>query len=70
MTRLWLILVFISFCFAAEDKPNKDGDKDVADNRGKMQPWEKGAWETGDYRNIYLEAGYKQEDIDAKLAKA
>ena len=70
MTRLWLILVFISFCFAAEDKPNKDCDKDVADNRGKMQPWEKGAWETGDYRNIFLEAGYKQEDIDAKLAKA
>lgn len=43
---------------------------DVDDPRGKMVPWEKGAWETGQYRNILLEAGYKQEDIDAKLAKA
>ncbi|HPG41508.1 MAG TPA: glycosyl hydrolase family 8 [bacterium] len=35
-----------------------------------MTPWEKGAWETGKYRNVFLEAGYKQADIDAKLAKA
>ena len=43
---------------------------DVDDPRGKMTPWDKGAWETGQYRNVFLEAGYKQEDIDAKLAKA
>lgn len=43
---------------------------DVDDPRGTMVPWENGAWETGKYRNIFLEAGYKQEDIDAKLAKA
>lgn len=43
---------------------------DVDDPRGKMMPWDKGAWETGQYRNVFLEAGYKQEDIDAKLAKA
>ena len=45
-------------------------DKDITDSRGKMKPWEKGAWETGIYRNVFLEAGYKQKDIDAKLAKA
>ena len=47
-----------------------NSDKDTVDFRGKMRPWEKGAWETGKYRNVFLEAGYKQEDIDAKLAKA
>jgi len=47
-----------------------DCDKDITDPRGKMVPWEKGAWETGKYRNVFLEAGYKQADIDAKLAKA
>jgi oligosaccharide reducing-end xylanase len=35
-----------------------------------MKPWERGAWETGRYRNVFLDAGYKQEEIDAKLAKA
>jgi oligosaccharide reducing-end xylanase len=35
-----------------------------------MKPWEKGAWETGKYRNVFLEAGYSQAAIDAKLAKA
>lgn len=43
---------------------------DVKDQRGKMQPWEKGAWETGKYRNVFREAGYSQDEIDAKLAKA
>jgi len=45
-------------------------DKDIIDPRGKMSPWEKGAWETGMFRNVFLDAGYKQKDIDAKLAKA
>ena len=44
--------------------------KDVPDHRGTMKPWKKGAWKTGKYRNVFLEAGYKQADIDAKLAKA
>ena len=48
----------------------KDCDKDIIDPRGKMKPWENGAFETGKYRNVFLEAGYKQEDIDTKLAKA
>lgn len=45
-------------------------EKDIKDPRGKMKPWKKGAWETGKYRNVFLEAGYSQEDIDAKLSKA
>ena len=32
-----------------------------------LKPWEKGAWETGRYRNLFAEAGYNQKDIDAKL---
>ncbi len=42
----------------------------LIDPRGKMKPWDTGAWVTGKYRNVFLDAGYKQEDIDAKLAKA
>jgi oligosaccharide reducing-end xylanase len=44
--------------------------KDIADHRGTLKPWEKGANETGKYRNLFLEAGYSQADIDAKLSKA
>ena len=45
-------------------------DEEVDDHRGKMEPWTKGAWETGKYRNLFLEAGYSQAEIDAKLEKA
>lgn len=30
-------------------------------------PWEAGAFQTGQYRNMFAELGYKQEEIDAKL---
>ncbi|MBB6672474.1 glycosyl hydrolase family 8 [Cohnella nanjingensis] len=30
----------------------------------------KGSYETGEYRNLFLEAGYKEEEIDAKLDQA
>lgn len=40
------------------------------DSRGQMKPRTEGAWQTGQYRNVFLEAGYKQADIDAKLSKA
>ena len=59
------IMIFISL-----GTYTNDCDKDIKDPRGKMKPWETGAWESGNYRNVFLEAGYKQEDIDAKLAKA
>jgi oligosaccharide reducing-end xylanase len=51
-------------------KIQNDCGKDIRDSRGKMKPWQKGAWETGKYRNVFREAGYNQAAIDAKLAKA
>ena len=30
-------------------------------------PWEKGAFETGRYRNLFVEMGYKPEDVGRKL---
>ena len=32
-----------------------------------LKPWEEGAFETGEYRNMFLEMGYKQSEIDARL---
>ena len=32
-----------------------------------LTPWKKGAFESGEYRNLLSEMGYKQADIDAKL---
>ena len=52
------------------NNPGEDCTKDVEDLRGAMSPWEKGAHETGKYRNVFLEAGYSQPEIEAKLAKA
>ena len=30
-------------------------------------PWEKGAFETKKYRNLFVEMGYSKKDVDAKL---
>ena len=32
-----------------------------------LTPWTKGGFETGKYRNVFVEMGYKQADVDAKL---
>ena len=32
-----------------------------------LTPWKKGAFETGQYRNLLVEMGYSQADVDAKL---
>ena len=32
-----------------------------------LKPWKKGAFETNKYRNLFVEMGYKQADVDAKL---
>jgi len=55
---------------AIAQSPGGDCKDDIQDPRGKMVPWDKGAWETGKYRNVFLDAGYAQEEIDAKLKKA
>jgi oligosaccharide reducing-end xylanase len=56
--------------FISVGTQSDDCNKDIDDKRGKMKPWEKGAWEIGLYRDVFLDAGYQQKDIDAKLAKA
>jgi oligosaccharide reducing-end xylanase len=65
-----LIVAFCFFSFGQAAPDSKDCNQDINDPRGKMKPWTKGACETGKYRNVFLEAGYKQADIDAKLVKA
>jgi len=62
-------LIFIIVISFVGINLNAQGKK-IIDPRGKMKPWKEGAWITGKYRNVFLEAGYKQADIDAKLAKA
>ena len=32
-----------------------------------LEPWKKGAFETGTYRNLLVEMGYRQTDVDAKV---
>jgi len=61
-----LTLLFASISYAQTSSAS-DCTQDIKDSRGKMKPWKKGAYQTGRYRNVFREAGYKQADIDAKL---
>jgi len=61
-----LTLLFASISYAQTGSAS-DCNQDIKDSRGKMKPWKKGAYQTGKYRNVFREAGYKQADIDAKL---
>src|SRR5674476_107793 len=65
-----LAIAFCSLFFGVRGSAIEGCEKDVKDHRGKMKPWRKGASETGRYRNVFLEAGYVQTEIDAKLARA
>ena len=67
--RINLLFLLALNCFLTAFSQKNSGN-DMIDSRGKMIPWEKGARTTGKYRNLFLEAGYSQEDIDAKLASA
>ncbi|MDA3817802.1 MAG: glycosyl hydrolase family 8, partial [Prolixibacteraceae bacterium] len=68
---LYTVLAMAISNFGCTSSNGTDDCKDdVKDPRGEMQPWEKGARETGKYRNVFREAGYSQDEIDAKLAKA
>ena len=70
MKKIFFAVLF-SFIVASsgfsQTVPASDCNQDVKDSRGKMKPWKKGAFETGKYRNVFREAGYKQAEIDAKL---
>ena len=71
MKKFIFLFVLSTLCFVSWGLTSSDDcNKDVNDPRGEMKPWNKGAWETGQYRNVFLDAGYKQKDIDAKLAQA
>lgn len=65
-----IAIVLSSLCFGQAGSVQEDCNGDVNDPRGKMQAWTKGAWETGEYRNLFLEAGYTQTEIDKKLTGA
>ena len=32
-----------------------------------LKPWDKGAFETREYRNVFVEAGYAPEEVEAKV---
>ncbi len=70
MKKTIFLVILFSICFTLTAFSSDNCKKDIKDPRGPMKPWGKGAWETGQYRNLFLEAGYKQEEIDAKLEKA
>ena len=65
-----ILVLFVTLLGLSFMACTKDLEPDIVESRGVMKPWKQGAWETGKYRNVFLEAGYSQEDIDAKLAKA
>lgn len=48
----------------------KNTKNNVTTETSDLKPSSDGAWKTGKYRNVFLEFGYKQEDIDAKVSKA
>ncbi|WP_348800090.1 glycosyl hydrolase family 8 [Flavobacterium adhaerens] len=66
----FLLFTYSYCCFGQNELITKDCHKDIFDKRGVMKPWKKGAWKTSKYRNLFLEAGYSQVAIDAKLTKA
>ena len=39
----------------------------VSCSHGLKEPWSKGGFETGQYRNVFKEMGYSEKEIDAKL---
>jgi oligosaccharide reducing-end xylanase len=65
-----LAFAFCGLCFGEGRSVAENSKKNIKDHRGAMKPWKKGAWETGKYRNVFLEAGYSQAEISAKLGKA
>lgn len=38
-----------------------------ANSSSALQPWNKGAFETGEYRNLFVELGYNESEVENKL---
>lgn len=51
-------LLYLLFCLIAGTSCSRQADP--------MRPWEKGAFDTQKYRNLFAEMGYEQADIDSK----
>jgi oligosaccharide reducing-end xylanase len=64
------LVLFLTCAFSFCEGEPKAQDICATEPRGEMKPWKEGAWITEKYRNMFLEAGNKKEDIDAKVAKA
>lgn len=52
-----LIILFITTSMSCSSNQKETG----------LTPWDKGAFETKEYRNLLSEAGYEQQEIDARL---
>jgi oligosaccharide reducing-end xylanase len=61
MNNIMKIIIFLSFLTALTFIPLHSQTTDG------LTPWTKGAFETKQYRNLFAEAGYSQDEINAKL---
>ncbi|MDU1906709.1 MAG: glycosyl hydrolase family 8, partial [Dysgonomonas sp.] len=55
---LFFLFIIITFLMSCQKKESE-----------KLIPWEKGAFETQQYRNLFVEAGYSEEEVEKKLNK-
>lgn len=53
---LFFLLIITVFLFSCQEKESEN-----------LIPWEKGAFETQQYRNLFVEAGYSEEEVEKKL---
>jgi oligosaccharide reducing-end xylanase len=70
MKNILFFIVIAACLYPGSACPAVERSRNAGGARAPMVPWEKGAWETGKYRNVFLEAGYSKEAIDAKLGRA
>jgi oligosaccharide reducing-end xylanase len=63
-------IIVLNLCMGSIAAPLHKVSVKSSDHPQELKPWTEGAWKTGKYRNVFLEVGYTQKDIDAKLAKA
>jgi oligosaccharide reducing-end xylanase len=68
--RIFLLVVLSFGVLQGQAKVADPTASNKKESKKVKKPWTKGAWETGKYRNIFLDYGYKQAEIDAKVAKA
>ena len=60
-----LVITFIAIIQVVGSNPTKENKV-----RSPLTPLEDGAFETKKYRNLFLEAGYANKDVDLKVQSA